>query len=464
MKRFILLIAFLSPWTVSVAASKSPTEVVSHFGNCLKLYLEGDDDITYRSALDEMTVGKMKCLVDDNVSDEISKQRGLPDGTMHIDDYLTQLRQWSFDEDIEYRMENPVDEKDFEIPALSKDVKVVEPMRVVSARVHLAGDQTYDMTEIFFVRGEMITKIHSITMGENSIGYALWLYNQKKYDEAFRIFRSLAHKNPRNYEAIYYTTVMEIRRQGCSHLSATVRDMEAAAFLYKAKVIGASRDRKAEPFRVTDSSLEELIRLADQAGLDPKKLPYYGLGVCGLFYGRFLLSCENRVIVVKKNRVGFMDDTGKVVIPCKYNLTFGFNKGGYASVSLPNTPMWGYIDRNGKEVVPPEWRSVSYDTKDGKAYVCDESGNAYLIRVATGERILKMDGKYAVNNSFSLGDYVPLVILDSDGNVKEDTKLDIVDFDGNIVFHEVSVQEIDNLHMAIISDGKRVWSTDRHFY
>ena len=264
--------------------------------------------------------------------------------------------------------------------------------------------------------------------------------------------------------AIYYTTVMEIRRQGCSHLSATVRDMEAAAFLYKAKVIGASRDRKAEPFRVTDSSLEELIRLADQAGLDPKKLPYYGLGVCGLFYGRFLLSCENRVIVVKKNRVGFMDDTGKVVIPCKYNLTFGFNKGGYASVSLPNTPMWGYIDRNGKEVVPPEWRSVSYDTKDGKAYVCDESGNAYLIRVATGERILKMDGKYAVNNSFSLGDYVPLVILDTDGNVKEDTKLDIVDFDGNIVFHEVSVQEIDNLHMAIISDGKRVWSTDRHFY
>ena len=464
MKRFILLIAFLSPWTVSAAASKSPTEVVSHFGNCLRRYLEGDDDITYRTALDGMTVGKLKCLVDDNVSDEISKQRGLPDGTMHIDDYLTQLRQWSFDEDIEYRMDTPVDEKDFEVPALSKDVKVVEPMRVVSARVHVTGDQTYDMTEIFFVRGEMITKIHSITMGENSIGYALWLYNQKKYDEAFHIFRSLAHKNPRNYEAIYYTTVMEIRRQGCSHLSATVRDMEAAAFLYKAKVIGASRDRKAEPFRVTDSSLEELIRLADQAGLDPKKLPYYGLGVGGLFYGRFLLSCENRVIVVKKNRVGFMDDTGKVVIPCKYNLTFGFNKGGYASVSLPNTPMWGYIDRNGKEVVPPEWRSVSYDTKDGKAYVCDESGNAYLIRVATGERILKMDGKYAVNNSFSLGDYVPLVILDSDGNVKEDTKLDIVDFDGNIVFHEVSVQEIDNLHMAIISNGKRVWSTDRHFY
>ncbi len=464
MKKILFLMLLLFPWAMEGAPSRSPVQTVSYFGKCLSQYLDGEDDIRFRTELDQMTVGQMKCLVDDNISDLISSLRGLPDGAMHIDDYLTQLRQWSFDEDIQYTMDAPVEEKDFEVPSLNNEVRAVAPMRVISARVHLSGDRTYDMTEIFFVRGEMITKIHSMTMGENSIGYALWLYNQKRYDEAFRIFRSLAHKNSRNYEAIYYTTVMEIRRQGCSHLAASVRDSEAAAYLFKAILIDNSQKRGVESFEVTDESLYELIRLAKQVNFSSKKLPLYGTPFGALLYGRFQIASDNRVLMKKKDLVGFMDDKGKMVIPCKYDCSFGFNRSGYAPVSTPGSSLWGYISVDGKEIVPPKWVSVSYDVKDGKAFVSDESGNTYLIEVETGSIIRKMDGNYRVANAYSLGDYVALVSQNSDGRILREAKLDIVDFEGNIVFHKVAVQEIENLHMAIVSNGRRLWSTDRHFY
>lgn len=461
MRRSLILLALLLPLAAQGAVKRSPVEVVSYFGKCMSQYLDGEDDIQYRSALDAITVGRMKCLVDDNITDWISKQRGLPDGTMHIDDYLTQLRQWSFDEDIAYSMERPVVEKDFDIPTLGRDTKAAEPMQVVSARVHVSGDRTYDMTEIFFVRGDAITKIHSITMGEKSIGYALWLYNQKKYDEAFQIFRSIAHRNPRNYEAIYYTTVMEIRRQGCSSLAASVRDMEAACNLFKAVVINRLSENKKLP--ITDDSLEELVRLAYYSGVNYKSIPYLGTQFASVLYSRFQIASEDRMQVMKKGLAGFVDDKGHLVIPYKYDSSFGFNGEGYAAVSLPEDGNWGYIDRYGKEVVPVKWDSVSYDTKDGKAFVSDDKNNVYLIQISTGEVLKKMEGSYTVANSLPLGDFVALLIKDPYISTDQDPRLDIVDFEGNVIMREVELKLGENYQSIIVSNGKHLWSTDRHF-
>jgi WG containing repeat len=47
---------------------------------------------------------------------------------------------------------------------------------------------------------------------------------------------------------------------------------------------------------------------------------------------------------------GFIDRTGKIVIPAKYDLTFGFSE-GLAAVEIGK--QWGFIDTSGKMVIPP---------------------------------------------------------------------------------------------------------------
>ena len=46
---------------------------------------------------------------------------------------------------------------------------------------------------------------------------------------------------------------------------------------------------------------------------------------------------------------GYIDKTGKEVIPCKYNYLGGFYE-GLAYVDLDDK--WGFIDKSGKEVIP----------------------------------------------------------------------------------------------------------------
>ena len=62
---------------------------------------------------------------------------------------------------------------------------------------------------------------------------------------------------------------------------------------------------------------------------------------------------------------GFIDTTGKEIVPCKYNMVEGFDQ-GLARVKLYNK--WGFIDTTGKEVVPCKYDSVG-DFSDGFAMV-----------------------------------------------------------------------------------------------
>ena len=56
--------------------------------------------------------------------------------------------------------------------------------------------------------------------------------------------------------------------------------------------------------------------------------------------------------VQKHGKWGFIDNTGKMVVPLQYDLVLGFNE-GLALVRVGEK--WGFIDKTGQVVIPPRY-------------------------------------------------------------------------------------------------------------
>jgi hypothetical protein len=143
-------------------------------------------------------------------------------------------------------------------------------------------------------------------------------------------------------------------------------------------------------------------------------------------YEKIAYFAEGRDLcwVVLNNLVGFIDKTGKEVIPPKYHATNQFyegicavNLGATASLNQsPTGGKWGYIDMTGKEIVPPKYDEVSTWFNQGLALVklngnwgaIDKTGKVIVpIQYdemdefpSRGEAIatVKLDGKYGFVN------------------------------------------------------------------
>lgn len=76
------------------------------------------------------------------------------------------------------------------------------------------------------------------------------------------------------------------------------------------------------------------------------------------------------------NRVGFIDSTGQVVIKAEYVNGKGFSEGLAAvAVMSPNKELaWGFIDRDGRVLIPPQFSSASSFRGGLAAVNCDPYG------------------------------------------------------------------------------------------
>ena len=86
---------------------------------------------------------------------------------------------------------------------------------------------------------------------------------------------------------------------------------------------------------------------------------------------------DGLAMVVQNGKCGYIDTSGEIVIPCKYENAASFSE-GFAAVYSAAGGSWGFIDKTGKEVVPP------------KKYT--ENGVEYSILQATLSAISFNDG------------------------------------------------------------------------
>ena len=90
-------------------------------------------------------------------------------------------------------------------------------------------------------------------------------------------------------------------------------------------------------------------------------------------------------LVVRGGKTGCIDETGKEVIPCKYDNQIVFSKRGYAAVY--NGEKCGIINTSGEEVVPPEYDWIEDAPGETEYAVASKDGKCGYINLSGGEGI-----------------------------------------------------------------------------
>ena len=102
-----------------------------------------------------------------------------------------------------------------------------------------------------------------------------------------------------------------------------------------------------------------------------------------------LTACNLRPLARSSIRWGYMDTTGRIVIPMRYERAQDFSE-GLAAVEIDGR--WAFIDRTGNEVIPARFISV-YNFKSGMARVEIAPGSwRYIDR--SGKIVIDLEFKY----------------------------------------------------------------------
>jgi hypothetical protein len=101
---------------------------------------------------------------------------------------------------------------------------------------------------------------------------------------------------------------------------------------------------------------------------------------------------ENRAAVQLKDKWGFIDENGKKVVPLKYDEVNPFQDG---LARVQSDGQWGFIDKNGKEVVPLKYDKVN-PFQEGLARV--QSDGKWGFIDASGEEVIPC--KYNIAEDF----------------------------------------------------------------
>lgn len=82
--------------------------------------------------------------------------------------------------------------------------------------------------------------------------------------------------------------------------------------------------------------------------------------------GEIYSFSEGIGVILKYNKYGFIDTTGKIIAPPIYDEVLPFTN-GFAAVR--HGKFWGFIDKTGKEIIPLQFKSATSFSKEGLACV-----------------------------------------------------------------------------------------------
>lgn len=120
--------------------------------------------------------------------------------------------------------------------------------------------------------------------------------------------------------------------------------------------------------------IDDKLGYIDKTGEIVIPLKYEWIGYLGTMRGiRTSAFTDGLAVVCQNGKYGFVDKTGKEIVPCKYDDAFIFAE-GMAAVKLGTK--WGFIDTTGREVVPPKYDRVS-SFSEGMAAVAN-GGELYI--------------------------------------------------------------------------------------
>ena len=248
-----------------VISSPAQTGVstIRKYGDYLKGWME-EGNHEQREKITKMCEGNIKTRVDDQLLKEFLRlsNKTLAEGDKMMDTYLNGFESLNGKTKILFSNIRVLSEEEVPHIKIGKE----KPKQYVTADITLDNKNLkFFGSDLFWVRGKMITNILD-NSDDISIGKAIRLYAMKRYEEAFRMFRTLAYQDVFNYEAQYYTAVMELKNQGCSFLAPEVRDAECLWLCTKSFVVSNQSE-----------SCKNMNSLFLRFTMDERKNVYFGM-------------------------------------------------------------------------------------------------------------------------------------------------------------------------------------------
>lgn len=465
-----MFLAFLT-CPLCLSAESDPLKVVVNYVQNLNAYAK-TGDIDYRIALDETTPGN--CLVNDAIAQYIARESQYPAGTLRVEGYYNAIERWRTKANLNIVVDHIMLLKGIKVPDESSQLESLGPLQVVQGSLLVRGPIKLTDKVMYFVRGNKITKIISVS-DDKTLGKGIELYSNKdSIDAAFKFFRELANSDRANYMAQYWTAIMELRGEGCEYIHPVVRKQEAIWWLSRGRERGKGflkkswekhLEEKKDNISYTDFVLKygedlfynvypEAIGLMTKAYNDANITSDESLFMDRDDYDN--LVSEYRPISFglmmnydeSTDLYGFVNEQNEQVIPLKYRIAYPFSINGLAQVTNQNGKK-GFINTSGEEVIPciydrllPSFmRHTTFGIKDG-----------YLLVISDKNEVIRRISGYNKLAYIQLGNYV--VILNPKTN-----KGDLFDDLGNIVVHDIDRVTSDIFeYNKVFKDGKCVYS------
>lgn len=466
---FILASAIILSHTTLIAAT-DPVGVVVRFGNLLKQYVESGD-IECRIQLDGIT--PPNCLVNDVVAQRIAQENEYPAGTLRVADYYNAFEKWKGAGNIKLTINHPQLNKSLAAPGEMSTYG--DSLHVVVGALTVSGPVRFEDRVMYFVRNGRITKIISTGDGE-TLGKGIELYSQKKYDEAFALFRKLANDDISNYMAQYWTAMMLLNGEGCQNIDERFRRKEAAWWLSrgrnKYREFIRSEWQKYCKNNNSDISFPEFVyehgedmlenhfpeplklmhKVYNEANISKDEFPLMRTSEFDYWIERYRPVTNGLMLAMDETTglFGFIDEHHDTAIPFIYTYAAPFRSNGYAPVRNEDNK-YGFIDHSGKKVIECQYDAVTsfigntlFALKDGNLVVLDDG--------TTPTRTIS-------------GYSIPLFTVPLDKYIliksPKSEKFDMFDTYGNITAFDVEIPTV-NIHelFTVRKDGEPIY----HFY
>lgn len=225
-----------------------------------------------------------------------------------------------------------------DVPPVEINDRVMVPIRVISEKAGATVDFNYDTNEVTLTNNHAIVKLKI----NSNIGY---INNQQKVLDV-------------PATEINNRTLVPVRFVG----EALGLDIQWDNDTYSVKIYGSNNTAGKVNTNVNNNNDLDGFKVVGEL----LNREYYPKDANNPF-------SEGLMCVEKDGQYGYVDKTGKVVIPCIYESANGFSE-GLAVVRRAGERSYGYMDKTGKVVIPFNY-SYATDFAEDFAAVEDSNGN-----------------------------------------------------------------------------------------
>lgn len=394
-----LLLCFIYP----ARAQQTPIKVVQDFGNALSSWCS-TNEIIYREKIDELCSGSRKCRVEDKIHADYQRQRGLANYETFVLDSYMNMFQSLMSKSVNYKMSN--------VKVVGSDEMPDGTLTFILADIKVSGVLNHSVTDLFLVRNDRITGIYSYSsdlgfshlngsliralqigryqMGEYVNGYIfvqneagnLGLLDLKGevvipcmwHDMEFcGDFVMCYHYSPDRHVCYDIRNSKRTPFRYCD-VDATCSNNYITFFEGFASVLGDND--KWGFLSETDINYSKVEYIYDEPGRFVNGYAHVNQdGIKKIINKQFETIIQDNIQYeiyntfseglapvkdIKTSKFGFIDESGKIVIPCKYEYVAEYSDGLCAigeritSNQKSNSQNWryGYIDKRGNLVIP----------------------------------------------------------------------------------------------------------------